>query len=199
MFDWADVTSLSLFKEKFYNYRMTPPGGDLEDSGARKGCIQAASTSEWKRLEYTYEDGHTCVYVGCTKDGRPHGYGMMRRQGVLGSIVHIGRFEEGKQTGCGGIFTPRGEQFHGNFKDGIMWGPGVYTFPSIDTQRDGSSTDADSGSGGSHQSKTARYDVRARYSSHERDALVSIHISYFSSIYFDDVMSCFLRYHNIIT
>jgi hypothetical protein len=68
--------------------------------------------------------------------------GVVRQKGSLADIVRIGTFEfdsvtvdhynttnNNKQQGYGAIYTPRGEMFHGFFKNGTMWGPGVYVFP----------------------------------------------------------------------
>jgi len=70
--------------------------------------------------------------------------GVLRQKGALADIVRVGRFEifshlndhdhlhnysQNQQQGYGAIYTPRGEMFHGFFKDGAMWGPGVYVFP----------------------------------------------------------------------
>lgn len=125
MFDRFDCTSLTSFREKFYLYRLCPTQGVCSGGGGGGGI------EEWKSvvLPASQCGGSGQRYVGCTKDGRPHGEGMLLRQGSIASVVHIGVFEGGRQHGYGAILTPRGEMFHGFFKESIMWGPGVYTFP----------------------------------------------------------------------
>lgn len=49
--------------------------------------------------------------------------------------MYIGSFDNGKQNGYGIILTPRGESFHGMFKDGETYGPGSYTFPRPQEQK----------------------------------------------------------------
>jgi len=61
--------------------------------------------------------------------GKPHGPGILLSQGKTSHYIYIGSFVDGLQNGYGIILTPRGESFHGCFKDGETYGPGSYIFP----------------------------------------------------------------------
>ena len=71
----------------------------------------------------------TDQYIGQLVHNKPHGHGILLTRGATSPYIYIGTFENGLQNGYGIILTPRGESFHGFFKDGETYGPGSYTFP----------------------------------------------------------------------
>ena len=118
MFDWSGVNSLSAFRTKFFAYELRP------DS---KPYTSASTTprASWDTQRKAGEQ-----YVGqLSGGGRRHGMGVLLQPGASAPIIYSGHFQDGLRNGYGAIFTPRGETFHGFFKDDVLWGPGVYTFP----------------------------------------------------------------------
>ena len=51
-------------------------------------------------------------------------------QNTTNNKTQLNNEQQRRQEGYGAIYTPRGEMFHGFFKNGTMWGPGVYVFPN---------------------------------------------------------------------
>ena len=89
-----------------------------------------------------YQNG--CEYTGATKDGRPHGHGIMRWKsgtwfegaflngvknvGVehyFDGSIYEGEFKNGKKDGHGKYTRPSGDWFEGNYVDGKKEGVGV--------------------------------------------------------------------------
>ena len=177
MFDFFDVTSLSSFRRKFYDYRLCPnpgkngrrmwrldgpSGADEGGSGFPSQCL-VFSNDSMIMLIARARSGASENSIPTSSSGilnnnnnsnnkqRGEGplqstvqcEGVLRQKGSLADIVRIGTFEfdnvtvdqcntdknKQQQQGYGAIYTPRGEMFHGFFKNGTMWGPGVYVFP----------------------------------------------------------------------
>jgi hypothetical protein len=127
MFDHFGVNSLSSFKIKFAAYKLDPRGTPALAFGR-------ASHACWKATENRHPQSTAAAterFIGQFHGSKRHGQGILLTRGNTAPIVYIGCFHEGLRSGYGVIFTPRGETFHGFFKDDLMWGPGAYTFPTL--------------------------------------------------------------------
>lgn len=118
MFEHFKVNSLSSFKCKFFAYSLDP-------SAAKPST---APRAQWKKA--LVESGTEDQFIGQLLGSKRHGQGILLTRGSTAPMVYIGCFQDGLRNGYGAIVTPRGETFHGFFRDDIMWGPGAYTFPT---------------------------------------------------------------------
>jgi hypothetical protein len=122
LFDRFNVNSLTAFKQKFFTYQLDPH--------INKDTSSSRPVWTSKELLNKNTGAGTDHYIGQLLHGKPHGPGILLSQGTTSHYIYIGSFEDGLQNGFGIILTPRGESFHGCFKDGETYGPGTYTFPT---------------------------------------------------------------------
>lgn len=129
MFQHFGCNSLSAFRQKFNSYELDPK---IKGTGNTLNTNNGHLNRRWSvhPCQKSFSAGCPGFIGQILANGQKDGLGIFLDKGQQAAIVYIGQFAEGKKNGIGSIITPRGESYLGNFKDDIMYGPGLYCFPS---------------------------------------------------------------------